>query len=113
MHQQTFACPRETVGRLIGKRGATVKSVQMFAQVVVEIDQGQDPPLTTAFRSEESVDLAISEFSDIISGTFKGFTMLRSMAQHRAVQQNPLPRHVCRPGFGIVPGSEVGAESDR
>jgi hypothetical protein len=79
MHYKAFPCPRDKLGRLIGKHGSTIQSVQTFARV-------GDPPRVHVLGDKSGVELAISKLEeDIIAGTFKGFTMLRELVQSRVI----------------------------
>jgi hypothetical protein len=39
----TFLCDRTLVGCIIGKQGVTVRGLQLYADVVIDIDQRRDP----------------------------------------------------------------------
>lgn len=121
-HRLTMSCPRALVGRLIGKSGTTVKGVQLFTGVVIEIDQTLDPSqIIILGSSAESVQLAESIVQDIVNGKFKGFALLRQLVTNQAAAHSsspPSPRstpqssfsaeqYVYAPGFGLFPQRQV------
>jgi rRNA processing protein Krr1/Pno1 len=118
----TMSCPRALVGRLIGKSGTTVKGVQLFTGVVIEIDQTLDPSqIIILGSSAESVQLAESIVQDIVNGKFKGFALLRQLVTNQAAahsSSSPSPsstpqssfsaeQYVYAPGFGLFPQRQV------
>jgi rRNA processing protein Krr1/Pno1 len=122
----TMSCPRALVGRLIGKSGTTVKGVQLFTGVVIEIDQLLDPSrIIILGSSAESVRMAESIVQDIINGKFKGFALLRQLvasqaaadasqatgaaaaAQPSASLATHAEQYVYAPGFGLFPQRQV------
>jgi polyribonucleotide nucleotidyltransferase len=122
----TMSCPRALVGRLIGKSGTTVKGVQLFTGVVIEIDQLLDPSrIIILGSSAESVRMAESIVQDIINGRFKGFALLRQLvanqaaadasqvtggaaaAQPSSASPSHAEQYVYAPGFGLFPQRQV------
>lgn len=119
-------CPRDYVGRVIGKSGATVKGIQRFSGAVVEIDQLLDPSTIIILGSAESVQMATSIVQDIIAGSFKGFGLLRQVvvadqtaaapaAAAAAAEKSRGPlsdasaQYVYAPGFGMFPQRQLFA----
>lgn len=106
-----LSCPRDLVGRVIGKRGATVKGIQRFSGAVVEVNQVFET--IVILGSPESVHTATSIIKDIISGSFKGFGLLRHIV-NEAVQAVPAAdeireQFVYAPGFGMFPERQLFA----
>jgi polyribonucleotide nucleotidyltransferase len=64
-NRTALKCPRDVVGRIIGKSGTTVKGIQRFSGAVVEIEQSNDPSSITIIGSPESVQLAESIIHDL------------------------------------------------
>ena len=54
------ACPRNMVGRVIGKGGETIKALQQYTGAVIQIDQSQDPTRVTIAGKSKSLKLAVS-----------------------------------------------------
>lgn len=104
-------CPKSMVGRVIGKGGETIKSLQQYTGAMIQIDQSTDPTRVTIAGSPQSLQLAVSMVSDIVRGTFKGFAMLRQIAVATGPQGvlsgfgQPQPVYV--QGYGFVPPSQV------
>ena len=53
------ACPRNMVGRVIGKGGETIKALQQYTGAVIQIDQSQDPTRVTIAGEVKSLQLAV------------------------------------------------------
>lgn len=105
-------CPKSMIGRVIGKGGETIKSLQHYTGAVIQIDQTTDPTKVTLAGTPESLEMAVPMVQDIARGTFKGFSMLRqiSLVGHLGV-----PRPVYVHGYGFVPhpqGLQLPAPSD-
>eukprot|EP00890_Picochlorum_soloecismus_P004181 jgi/Picsp_1/4764/NSC_02132-R1_protein len=103
-------CPKNMVGRVIGKGGETIKALQQYTGAMIQIDQSTDPTRVTIAGSPQSLQLAVSMVSDIVRGTFKGFAMLRQIAMASAVQNTlgpmapPQPMYV--QGYGFLPPAQ-------
>ena len=108
-------CPKNMVGRVIGKGGETIKALQQYTGAMIQIDQSTDPTRVTIAGSPQSLQLAVSMVSDIVRGTFKGFAMLRQIAMASAVQSTlgpmgpPQPMYV--QGYGFLPPSQAVGSS--
>jgi hypothetical protein len=87
-------------------------------------ERGSHQPGTTRLRraaevtisgTPHSLSLAVSMVTDIVKGTFKGFALLRQIANPSPapVRPGPLgnamaqPRPVYAPGYGLIPPSQV------
>ena len=105
-------CPKSMVGRVIGKGGDTIKSLQQYTGAMIQIDQSTDPTRVTIAGSPQSLQLAVSMVNDIVKGTFKGFAMLRQIAMTSSAGSAPTPfgaqpHPVYVQGYGFVPPSQV------
>ncbi|EFN59102.1 hypothetical protein CHLNCDRAFT_137888 [Chlorella variabilis] len=103
-------CPKSMVGRVIGKGGETIKSLQQYTGAMIQIDQSTDPTRVTIAGSPQSLQLAVSMVNDIVRGTFKGFAMLRQIALSTTQPGMPgfgQPQPVYVQGYGFVPPSQV------
>lgn len=103
-------CPKSMVGRVIGKGGETIKSLQQYTGAMIQIDQSTDPTRVTIAGSPQSLQLAVSMVNDIVRGTFKGFAMLRQIALSSSQPGMPgfgQPQPVYVQGYGFVPPSQV------
>lgn len=104
-------CPKSMVGRVIGKGGDTIKSLQQYTGAMIQIDQSTDPTRVTIAGSPQSLQLAVSMVNDIVKGTFKGFAMLRQIAMSTSGSGvSPFgaqPHPVYIQGYGFVPPSQV------
>lgn len=108
-----LSCPKSMVGRIIGKNGETIKALQIYTGVLIQIDQTEDPMKVNLYGSSASLNVAISMVQDIIQGNFKGFALLRQIANSGTknidmkmeypTDQEP----VYAPGYGFVPPSQV------
>ena len=113
----TLTCPRDLVGRSIGKAGFTVKGIQCLSGTVIELDQTLDPATIVIAGRPEWIQLARSVIQDILAGTFKGFALLRQLAQSSGEattsalsQAGPLDdQYVYSPGFGLFPKRQLFA----
>lgn len=116
-HSAVVACPRNMVGRVIGKGGETIKALQQYTHAVIQIDQSQDPTRVTVAGEAESLKRAVSIIQDIVHSKFKGFAMLRQMGQKldqealSSSQTSTPSQPVYVEGYGFVPPSQF-AESD-
>lgn len=61
-------CPKQMVGRVIGKGGETIKALQNASGARIQIDQSTDPMLVTLTGSEDAVARAEASVTDIING---------------------------------------------
>ncbi|KAK9820628.1 hypothetical protein WJX72_012523 [[Myrmecia] bisecta] len=101
------------VGRVIGKGGETIRSLQTYTGSTIQIDQSAEPTRVTIAGSPQSVQLAVSMVNDIVQGSFKGFAMLRQISGAGAGAANAGPaaavsqlHPVYIEGFGFVPPSQ-------
>lgn len=101
----TVDCPKSMVGRVIGKNGETIRALQNYSGALIQIDQTVDPMKVTISGTPESLRLAVSMVSDIVNGTFKGFAMLRQIANNP--DTGVLCQPVYAPGYGLIPPSQV------
>ena len=99
-------CPKAMVGRVIGKGGETIKSLQQYTGAMIQIDQSTDPTRVTIAGSKQSVQLAISMVSDIVNGRFKGFAMLRQIAMASEAPGGQSTQPVYVQGYGFMPPSQ-------
>jgi hypothetical protein len=103
-------CPRELVGRLIGKHGVSVKGIQLFSGAVIEINQQVDPSTIVIIGSSTSVALARGIVTDIVKGQFKGFKLLRELVAARNATMGVFePSEMCvyAPGIGMFPRHQL------
>jgi rRNA processing protein Krr1/Pno1 len=99
-------------GRVIGKNGETVKALQVFTGASIQIDQVSEPARIIMSGTPQALQLAASMVMDIINGTFRGFSLLRQLAQSDSRQpgQPPLASQmVYAPGYGLIPATEVSS----
>jgi len=61
-------CPREMVGRVIGRAGETIKALQNLSGARIQIDQSQTPCKVNITGPQQAVDSARAMILDIISG---------------------------------------------
>lgn len=61
-------CPKEMVGRVIGKGGETIKAMQREFQANIQIDQTSLPMRITISGQPASVDRAFGVVADIVAG---------------------------------------------
>jgi len=110
-------CPKNMVGRVIGKNGETIKALQQFTGAQIQIDQRCDPTRVSIAGPAKAMQMATSMVQDIVAGTFKGFAMLRS----HATQANKVPAGleflgqpapVYIEGYGFIPPSQFGNPID-
>lgn len=95
---------------MIGKNGETVKALQVFTGASIQIDQVSEPARIIMSGTPQALQLAASMVMDIINGTFRGFSLLRQLAQSDSRQpgQPPLASQmVYAPGYGLIPATEV------
>jgi hypothetical protein len=105
----SISCPRNLVGRVIGKHGITVKGIQRFTGVCVEINQATDPASITFFGDCDSILVARNMIADILESRFKGFALLRELASERdrVAADRAGRRFVYIPGTGLLPRHRV------
>jgi far upstream element-binding protein len=65
---RTMDCPKEMVGRVIGKGGETIKAMQREFQANIQIDQSQIPMKITISGQPASVERAYGVVSEIVAG---------------------------------------------
>ncbi len=53
-------CPKNMVGRVIGKGGETIKALQQYTGAMIQIDQSQDPTRVTIVGKKQSLHTASS-----------------------------------------------------
>mmetsp|Transcript_7952 Transcript_7952/g.9221 ORF Transcript_7952/g.9221 Transcript_7952/m.9221 type:complete len:466 (+) Transcript_7952:102-1499(+) len=61
-------CPKEMVGRVIGRGGETIKGIQHHSAARVQIDQSQNPCKVSIQGPQQAVDAATRMITDIING---------------------------------------------
>lgn len=61
-------CPKEMVGRVIGKGGETIKAMQREFQANIQIDQTSLPMRITISGQPASVDRAFAVVAEIVAG---------------------------------------------
>lgn len=75
-----------------------------------QIDQTVDPVRITISGTPHALNLAVSMIQDVVRGTFKGFALLRQstlMNSGAYPGQQPAPRPVYAPGYGLIPPSQL------
>lgn len=101
-------CPRAMVGRVIGRQGETIKALQVFTGASIQIDQSREPSAVTISGPPQATNLAQAMIQDIVSGSFKGFAMLRQMAHQPPTAEGglagPMPMYI--EGYGFVPPAQ-------
>ena len=102
----TVDCPKSMVGRVIGKSGETIRALQNYTGALIQIDQTVDPMKVTISGPPRSLELAVSMVTDIVTGTFKGFALLRQIATNPPDPMSPY-QPVYAPGYGLIPPSQV------
>ena len=65
---RTLDCPKEMVGRVIGKGGETIKSMQREFQSNIQIDQSQLPMKITISGQPAAVERTFQVVSEIVQG---------------------------------------------
>jgi hypothetical protein len=110
-------CPKNMVGRVIGKNGETIKALQQFTGAQIQIDQRCDPTRVSIAGPAKAMQMATSMVQDIVAGTFKGFAMLRSHATQANKAPAGLeflgqPAPVYIEGYGFIPPSQFGDPID-
>lgn len=115
----TVDCPKSMVGRVIGKNGETIKALQTYTGALIQIDQTVEPTRVTISGTPHSLSLAVSMVTDIVKGTFKGFALLRQIANPATARPSGVPspaaqpRPVYAPGYGLIPPSQLYGGDDR
>lgn len=102
----TLSCPRARIGRVIGKKGETIKALQAYTGSLIQIDQSVEPTRISIAGGPQSLQLAVCMIGDIIHGNFKGFAMLRQLTSSEA-QLEPGAPPVYVEGYGFVPPSQA------
>lgn len=64
---RTMDCPKQMVGRVIGKGGETIKQLQRNTGANIQIDQSVNPCKITATGSTQCVQNAVRVIQEIIS----------------------------------------------
>lgn len=108
----TIEVPKATIGRVVGKDGATIKALQSYTSSLIQIDQTVDPVRITISGTPHALNLAVSMIQDVVRGTFKGFALLRqstlmNSGAYPGQQQQPAARPVYAPGYGLIPPSQI------
>lgn len=103
----TVDCPKTMVGRVIGKNGETIRALQNYTGALIQIDQTVNPMKVSISGTLQSLNLAISMVTDIVNGTFKGFAMLRQIANEQTAVDSTLCQPVYAAGYGLIPPSQV------
>eukprot|EP01024_Parvocaulis_polyphysoides_P030235 TRINITY_DN2746_c1_g1_i1.p2 TRINITY_DN2746_c1_g1~~TRINITY_DN2746_c1_g1_i1.p2 ORF type:complete len:254 (-),score=22.67 TRINITY_DN2746_c1_g1_i1:2423-3184(-) len=92
-------CPRQMVGRVIGRSGETIRAIQLYTNATISINQRYDPSLVIIHGGNASVALASQMVDDIIKGRFKGFALLRQAAARGSDNLRELVTYVPTKGF--------------
>eukprot|EP01025_Chloroclados_australasicus_P028122 TRINITY_DN278_c1_g1_i1.p3 TRINITY_DN278_c1_g1~~TRINITY_DN278_c1_g1_i1.p3 ORF type:complete len:236 (-),score=19.32 TRINITY_DN278_c1_g1_i1:1983-2690(-) len=92
-------CPREMVGRVIGRSGETIRAIQLYTDATISINQRYDPSLVIIHGGAANVVLASQMVDDIIQGRFKGFALLRQAAARGSDSLRDLVTYVPLKGF--------------
>jgi far upstream element-binding protein len=66
--QQSVRCPKEMVGRVIGRGGETVKGLQAATGARIQIDQSASPCVVTITGNPRCVDAAARAVADVVRG---------------------------------------------
>ena len=66
--QQSVRCPKEMVGRVIGRGGETVKGLQATTGARIQIDQSASPCVVTITGNPRCVDAAARAVADVVRG---------------------------------------------
>ena len=66
--QQSVRCPKEMVGRVIGRGGETVKGLQAATGARIQIDQSASPCVVTITGNPRCVDAASRAVADVVRG---------------------------------------------
>ena len=81
--QTSVRCPKEMVGRVIGRGGETVKGLQAVTGARIQIDQSATPCVVTITGNPSGVDLASRAVADVVRG---GSTAAYGEANRRAAE---------------------------
>jgi KH domain len=105
-------CPSSLVGRLIGKRGLTIKGVQIFTRAAIDVNQRLDPAVIAIFGPTSSTQMAASMIGDIVNGVFKGFGNLRQIALAHGSRPLSCASAISEafayaPGIGLLPRQQL------
>ena len=101
--QQLVECPKEMVGRVIGRGGETIKGLQSQTGARIQIDQAASPCTVTITGDPYCVDAATRAVTDVING---GSTAPYSAAnQHQLAAAAVYGHHA---GYGGHPGHHPG-----
>ena len=99
-------CPPAMVGRVIGKNGETIRALESYTGAQIQIDQAVDPMKVTITGAPRSLQLAVSMVKDIVTGSFRGFALLRQVSTNAPEPAAPY-QPVYAPGYGLIPPSKV------
>ena len=66
--QQSVRCPKEMVGRVIGRGGEAVKGLQATTGARIQIDQSASPCVVTITGNPRCVDAAARAVADVVRG---------------------------------------------
>lgn len=53
-------CPKQTVGRVIGRNGETIKALQIYSGALIQIDQTCDPTKIAVSGTPQCLNMALS-----------------------------------------------------
>ncbi len=53
-------CPKQTVGRVIGRNGETIKALQIYSGALIQIDQTVEPTKIAVSGTPQCLNLALS-----------------------------------------------------
>jgi rRNA processing protein Krr1/Pno1 len=100
-----IVCSRSQVGRIIGKRGLTVRGIQLYANVTIDIDQSHEPAeVLITGESSSAVTLAACIVVDVILGKFKGFSLPREISNAQRDTGDLCRLQILyQPGVGLIP----------
>ena len=104
--QHLVECPKEMVGRVIGRGGETIKGLQSQTGARIQIDQTTSPCTVTITGNPYCVEAAARAVTDVING---GSTAPYSAAnQHQLAAAAAAQLYGHHPGFGGHPGMHPG-----
>ena len=104
--QHLVECPKEMVGRVIGRGGETIKGLQSQTGARIQIDQTTSPCTVTITGNPYCVEAAARAVTDVING---GSTAPYSAAnQHQLAAAAAAQIYGHHPQFGGHPGMHPG-----
>ena len=104
--QHLVECPKEMVGRVIGRGGETIKGLQSQTGARIQIDQTPSPCTVTITGNPYCVEAAARAVTDVING---GSTAPYSAAnQHQLAAAAVAQIYGHHPQFGGHPGMHPG-----